>query len=235
MLRAVPKFKISGKTRNQFGRVFCFLRFVHCFWRSEDKKGTSSTTNAAYSRPIFCATMVRDWFFQILHIICFDDKTTRNQQRSTDKLASIRDVFESTISRFQKAYTPNEHITTDKQLVVFRGKYPFSVFIQSKPGKYGIKLWIAADAQNFYANNMQVHTGKNDEVREKKQGLQVVKDMACYMYRTRRGVTADNFFTSCELGDFLLTKKMTVIGTLKKNKFEIPALFFLVEASPLCM
>jgi len=49
--------------------------------------------------------------------------------------------------------------------------------------------------------------------------------VVCYIYRTGRGVTADNFFTSCELGDFLLTKNMTVVGTLKKKKLEIPALF----------
>jgi len=67
--------------------------------------------------------------------------TTTNQQGSTDKLALIRDVFESTISRFQKAYTPNEHITNDEQLVVFRGKCPFCVFIKSNR-KYGIKLCI---------------------------------------------------------------------------------------------
>ena len=47
------------------------------------------------------------------------------------------------------AYKPNEHITTDEQVVVFRG--PFRTFIKSKPGKYGIKLWVAADAKNFYA------------------------------------------------------------------------------------
>ena len=126
------------------------------------------TTNAAYARPVFNATMERDQFFQILCVICFDDKTIRNQERSADKLAPIRDVFESTISRFQKAYTPNEHITNDEQLVLFRGKCPFCVFIKSKPWKYGIKLWIAADAQNFYACNMHVYTGKGDGVRDKK-------------------------------------------------------------------
>jgi len=52
------------------------------------------------------------------------------------------------------AYTPNEHIIIDEQLVVFRGKCPFHRFINSKPGKYGIKLWVAADAKNFYACNM---------------------------------------------------------------------------------
>ena len=61
--------------------------------------------------------------------------------------------------------------TTDEQLVVFRDKCPFHMFIKSKPGKYGIKLWVAADAKNFYACNIQVHTGKSGEVREKKQGL----------------------------------------------------------------
>ena len=36
--------------------------------------------------------------------------------------------------------------TTDEQLVVL---CPFHVFIKSKPGKYGIKLWVAAVAKNF--------------------------------------------------------------------------------------
>jgi len=39
------------------------------------------TTNAAYAKPIFCATMARDHFFQILRVIRFDDKTTINQWR----------------------------------------------------------------------------------------------------------------------------------------------------------
>jgi len=52
------------------------------------------------------------------------------------------------------AYTPNEHIIIDEQLVVFRAKCPTHMFIKSKPRNYGIKLWVAADAKNFYARNM---------------------------------------------------------------------------------
>ena len=99
------------------------------------------------------------------------------------------------------------------------------MFIKSKPGKYGIKLWVAADAKNFYACIMQVYAGKNGGIREKKQDLQVVKDMVCRMYGTGRGVTSDSFFTSCELANFLLSKNMTVVGTPRKNKPEISALF----------
>ena len=64
--------------------------------------------------------------------------------------------LKSIIITFQTACTPNEHISTDEQSVVFRGKCPFRVFMKSKPGKYWIKLWVAADAKNFYACNMQV-------------------------------------------------------------------------------
>ena len=42
---------------------------------------------------------------------------------------------------------------------------------------FGIKLWVAAKAKNFYACNMQVYTGKSGGVREKKQDLQVVTCM----------------------------------------------------------
>ena len=90
--------------------------------------------------------MARDQFFRIFCVIHFDDKTIRNQWRSTDKLDPIRNVFESIISTFQMAYTPNEHITNDEWLVVLRGKCPYCMFTKSKPRKYGIKLWVAADA-----------------------------------------------------------------------------------------
>jgi hypothetical protein len=48
--------------------------------------------------------------------------------------------------------------------------------------------------------------------------------MVCHTYRTGTGVTADNFLTSCELSNFLLTRNMTLVGTLRENKPEIPAL-----------
>jgi hypothetical protein len=42
-------------------------------------------------------------------------------------------------------------LTMDEQLMMFTDKYPFYMFIKSKPVKYGIKVWVAADAKNFYA------------------------------------------------------------------------------------
>ena len=41
---------------------------------------------------IFMQQKARDQFFRIHRATCFDDKTTRNQRRSTDKLAPMRNV-----------------------------------------------------------------------------------------------------------------------------------------------
>jgi hypothetical protein len=73
------------------------------------------TTNAANVKLTFRATMTRDRFFHILRGTCFKDKTARNQWNSADKLASIRDMFRSIISRFPMKYAPNDNITADKQ------------------------------------------------------------------------------------------------------------------------
>jgi hypothetical protein len=49
--------------------------------------------------------------------------------------------------------------------------------------------------------------------------------MVCHMYGTRKGVTADNFFTSRKPANLLLTRNVTMVGTLRENKPEISALF----------
>jgi hypothetical protein len=87
------------------------------------------------------------------------------------------------------------------------------------------KVWVSAVAKNFYAYNMQVHIGKTDRTREKKQDLRVHKGMVCHMHGTGRSVTADNFFTSRDIANLLLTRNVTLLGKLRKNEPEIPALF----------
>jgi hypothetical protein len=85
----------------------------------------------------FFLTMARNQFFQIHCVICFNDNTTSNERRSTDKLTPIRNVFESIISTFQITYPSNEHIDFDEQLVMLRGTRPFHEFIKSNVESMG--------------------------------------------------------------------------------------------------
>ncbi len=117
-------------------------------------------------------------------------------------------------------------MTVDEQLVTFRGRCPFKQYIPSKPGRYGIKLWALCDSKTSYVWNVQVYTGKNSNLgREVNQGQRVVIDMIRGFENTGRNITCDHFFTSLELALTLLKKMLTVLGTIIKNKPELPPSF----------
>ncbi|XP_051982284.1 piggyBac transposable element-derived protein 4-like [Xyrauchen texanus] len=185
-------------------------------------EATASLWNADTGRAIFPATMSLKTFHVFSRVIRFDDKETRQGRRERDKLAAIRVVWDKWVQRLPFLYNPGPHITVDECLVPFRGCCPFRQYIPSKPAKYGIKIWDSCDAQSSYAWNMQVYTGKSPgEAPEKNQGMRVVLDMAEGL--NGHNITCNNFFTSYALGEELLKRKVTMLGTVRKNKPELPS------------
>lgn len=129
-----------------------------------------STKNPAFQRPIFRATMSRNRAKSLLRFLRFDDLATRPERRASDKLAPIREIHDLFASNCKKAYTPNPDVCIDEQLVPFRGRCPFRVYMKSKPDKYGIKIWALCDSTNTYCWNLQVYTGMTNNIPEKEQG-----------------------------------------------------------------
>lgn len=160
----------------------------------------------------------------------FDNALQRRQNHSPDKLPPIRDVFEQWVSTLHDAYEPHENITADEQLVTFSGRCLFRQYIPSKPRKYGIKVWAACDSTNYYVTNLQVYTGKDeDEPTESNQGKRVVLDLTQNLSLSGRNITTDNFFTSLDLAKELERKQMTLLGTIRKNRRELPAEFVIAK------
>lgn len=100
----------------------------------------------------------------------------------------------------------------------------FRVYIKSKPGKYGIKIWVCA-TETGYVVVCQVYTGKSKDGPEKGQGMRVVKDLVAPYLNTGREVTADNLFSSVELAEYLYKAQMAYTGTMRSNKADIPPEF----------
>jgi len=152
--------------------------------------------------------MARNRFTAIFRCIRFDDAAARRRTRSTDKLAPIRDVFEHCVMSFQNCYIPNENVTVDEQLVIFRGRCLFRQFIFSKPGKYEIKMWALCNSMTSYVNNMQVYTGrKKRQNREVNQGQRVVLDLVSRLEKSGRNVICDNFLRASVWLENLLNVK----------------------------
>ncbi|CAM4635701.1 unnamed protein product [Leuciscus chuanchicus] len=186
-----------------------------------NNEALSSLWEAETGRAIFRAVMSLRRFRRLPKVIRFDDRATRPARRESDKLAPIRDVWNLWVERLPLMCNPGLDITVDECLVPFRGRCSFKQYMPSKPAKYGIKIWAACDARTSYAWNMQVYTGKPKGGQpERNQGMRVVLDLTTGLQG--HTVTCDNFFTSYALGQELLRRKLTMVGTVRKNKPELP-------------
>ena len=184
---------------------------------SANKEAITHLWNKKTGRPIFGNTMARNGFSAITRCLRFDSKADRPARRAQDKLAPIRDFCNQIFAKFWGNFRPSENLCVDEQLVLFRGRCPFRVYIPSKPGKYGIKIWVLADVASSYGCAFDVYTGKIGDLAEVGQGQRVVLQLTENYYNSGRNITADNFFSSHSLVSQLLSKKLTYVGTVGKK------------------
>jgi hypothetical protein len=117
-------------------------------------------------------------------------------------------------------------LTVDEQLQPFRGRYQFRQYKPSKPAKYSVKWWLCCDAGNSYICDLDVYSGRSQDGQPSKRvGEGVVTKFMAKFKGSGRNATMDNFFTSVLLAKSLLQDNITVTGTTRKNKQEIPSLF----------
>ena len=81
----------------------------------------------------------------------------------------------------------------------------------SKPGRYGLKYWILADAENHYCFNAIPHLGKEVDAPAVNLGAQVVKNLVEPIKGTNCNVKCDRYFTSVDLFEELYNDNLTAI------------------------
>ena len=120
-----------------------------------------------------------------------------------------------------------QNITIDEQLVPFRGRCSFRQYIPNKPAKYGIKIFTLADANSRYTFSMEIYAAIQPEGSYKVSNkvLNVVMELVQYIGGSGRNVTGDNWFSSIPFAKCPLDKKLSCVGTIRKNKNELPKEF----------
>lgn len=173
------------------------------------------------------AVMSYKRFLFITRCLRFDDKNTRVERRKFDKLAAIREFFQAFVNNCKSSFNLSEYTTIDEMLHPFRGRCSFIQYIPSKPSKYGVKMFALCDAKSFYTSNLEIYCGiqPNGPFAASNTPTDIVKRLITPIENSNRNLTMDNWYTSLPLTDYLLTKKITVLGTIKKNKAEIPKEF----------
>ena len=93
----------------------------------------------------------------------------------------------------------------------------------SKPAKYSIKIFWLCDASLPYAFNAKIYVGRQPgSAPEKNLGHNIIVNLTAPLQGSARNVSIDNFFTSVPVARTLLQHQLTVVGTMRKCKREIP-------------
>ncbi|XP_068211224.1 piggyBac transposable element-derived protein 4-like [Palaemon carinicauda] len=188
--------------------------------RNDNHTTTKDMWDPMEGNPLYRCTMSEHRFALLMRVLRFDDSTTR-AERWKDRLAPIRKVWDHVMANCRRLYSPGPHLTVDKQLVAFRGRCPFKMYIPNKPAKYGIKLVLTCDVDTHYMCNAIPYLGK-DTV-EVPRGLTLgevfTMNPVAPFHRRGRTVTTDNFFTSIPLALALEREGVYLCGTLRQKPY----------------
>ncbi|CAM4849271.1 unnamed protein product [Rotaria magnacalcarata] len=177
-------------------------------------------------RLVFRATMAKNRFKILLRFCRFDNIATRDERLKQDKLAPVRDLWAMFLAQLRACYTPGGSLTVDEQLIPTRGRCNFRQYIPSKPGKYGLKIFWCCDSDTVYPLNGEVYLGRQSQAigvgRNASPICNLVKRLVQPWINIGRTITTDNYFTSAELAEDLLGVQTSLVGTIRRNKKQIP-------------
>lgn len=178
----------------------------------------------SYGIDIFRETMPRNKFTKLLKYLRFDDKPNRIRNGpGADKFAPIRDVFTTFTSMCKSKYTCDFSLTVDEQLMPLKSRCSFITFMPNKPDKYGIKFWVLVDVKSKYVANITPYLGAQEK--EQRGGVPLGESVVVKITEHIKGkgynICCDNFFTSLPLAEKLQQSKLSLVGTMKKNRRDL--------------
>lgn len=192
--------------------------------RRDNHLSTDEMWSNVSCAPVYRAALSEHRFCFLHRCLRFDYATTRRERAQNDKLGPIRTLWDAFAEKCKVSYNPGSESTIDEQLLAFRGRCGFRMYIPSKPAKYGINIMMC-DNESKYMFDAIPYLGKQtSNAAPRNLGLAhyLTMNLSSGYFNTGINITTDNWFTSIPLTEDLLAHGLTTVGTLRANKKEIP-------------
>ena len=174
--------------------------------------------------PWFPSVMSSKKFKAISRFLHFTDNSSslpRNHP-DYDKLWKVRPVIDVIQSQSRKLHVPGEKVSVDESMIGTKARLSFLQYMPKKPTKWGVKVWVCADAKTGYIHSFEVYTGKSELGVEHGLAYSVVMHLMEDLMDSGRTMYCDNFYTSPVLFEDLYQKGIYASGTCRSNKKYLP-------------
>ncbi|KAM3842124.1 piggyBac transposable element-derived protein 4-like [Diretmus argenteus] len=187
-------------------------------------------TKHILSVPFPGTVMSRDRFRAILSNIHLSDpeKDVENDAKKGtphhDKLFRIKPLLDDIRDACKASYHPKKAPSVDERMVVTKAKTGMTQFMKDKPTRWGIKLFVLADAHNGYTIDFNVYYDKSHRP-SSEHGLSydAVMDLIKPAYLgTGYHIYVNNFYTSPKLFLDLSSMRFGACGTYREYRKGCP-------------
>ena len=171
----------------------CFIGLL--YWAGLYKLNMTKTQDlfSKFCSPLFHLPFSHQRFVFITRCLRFDDSNSRPLRKESDKFTHVREIWEIFIKNCTKYYEPSTNYTIDEQLLSFRGRCSFKMYLPAKPDKYGSKIVAINDAQTHYMYNAIPYVGSVNKESDETVPSYYVRKLAEDFYDSGRNITADNW------------------------------------------
>ena len=179
--------------------------------------------------PIFRSIMSYNRHTFISAMLTLDDPSTRSTRFDTDRFAAYCKVFIMINQNFAKFMCPDAYLAIDETLYPTRGKIALKTYNKDKPAKYGLNFRSLGSSTQSYIYWSLPYTGKPNTVTPAhitmvdELVLKIITDYEKYGHSLKGvNISMDRYYTSIPVAHQLLQKNITILGTMKANRKEIP-------------
>ena len=165
-------------------------------------------------------------FQQIYRYLHLADSTAQVPygQPGYDPLFKVRKFPDQVTPKLESEYNPHENMSVDEAMIPFKGRLGFKQYMEDKPTKWGIKVFVLSDSTNGYVYRLQVYTGKNSDLSTSEMGLssKVVTELVRGLEGSSPKLYMDNYYTNSRLFLNLYDKSVGACGTARTNRKYYP-------------
>ncbi|XP_046329987.2 piggyBac transposable element-derived protein 3-like [Haliotis rufescens] len=196
---------------------------IASYWNEGDKNWLAST-------PSFGGIMPRNRFQVIMRFLHCNDNSVAvpRGQPDHDPLHKIRPVLDLVNGSFANSHGLAQSVCVDERMVGFKGRHHLVQYMANKKAhRWGVKLWILAEAGTGYTHQVRIYKGRNLGGPPPKEGLghSVVMDLMEPHLDKGHHIICDNYFSSPSLCHALFDRGTFCTGVVAVRRKGMPSSF----------